>query len=160
MIWRLLGIWFVVVCVSGACAFLGGFAIVQIENRSFRAEQQQQVREGLITESEMADNIKINEAYGGMASVIFPLITLILSAIATAPIVANCAAGVRRNKWLRFVSFFLLPLVAVAIFCAEGVNANGLYSFAPMYVPYFVCLTVAYIRFSRKYRNYESTAQV
>ena len=150
MIWRLLKIWFVVVCVSGVCAFFGVFAILQIRKNSFRTEQYEQLREGLTTDSEIANNIMINEAYGGMASVTFPILTLILSAITVAPILLNCAARVRRNKWLRFASFFLLQLVAVAIFCAEGVNANGLYAFAPMYVPFFTCLTVAYIRFSRR----------
>jgi hypothetical protein len=146
----LIKMWFAIVCVSVASTFVITLALVKIDNTNDRRELQEQFHEGLITEEEMAHEILIDKSYGGMGMMVMTFLVLIMSAVTTIPIFLNGAEKFMRNKWLRFLSFFLGPSAVVACACAEGVDMQGVLMFLPFFVPFWVCLTIAYILFSRK----------
>ena len=85
----------------------------------------------------------------GLLGVLYTAHILFLSIGATTMFL-NFLEKVRSNKWLRFLSFFLVPLLMIA----GEINSRSdireeVYVLFPVFIPFMLCLSVAYILFIR-----------
>ena len=74
---------------------------------------------------------------------------VLLLSVTALPMLLNCSKKIRSTPLLRFLSFFLLPLILSVLMLGDGI-ARFYYMMSTEFLTFFICLTVAYIRFSRK----------
>jgi len=144
MIRRLIKIWLGVLGASVVCTW-AVIAVLTLNQDPYPPEVDVQ----RMSESyrEYYDNI--HRSHSGILAVMMTYVVLVLSA-GTTTMFFNVAERVRKNTLLRFLSFFLVPVAFIAIVCHEGITVEGLLTFIPLFAPFFVCLTMAYVWFSRK----------
>ena len=75
---------------------------------------------------------------------------VLLLSVTALPMLLNCSKKIKSSPLLRFLSFFLLPLIILSVFMLEDGIARFYYTMSTEFLIFFACLTVAYIRFSRK----------
>jgi len=65
----------------------------------------------------------------------------------------NCSKKIRDNKWLRILSFFLVPIVISIVDLSSRNNRDEISVMLPIYIPFFISLTAGYFWFAYSERK-------
>jgi hypothetical protein len=142
---QLIILWIAISCVTLISTW--GLVWLRAQHENANRESKQETYESVV---ELEFNQKASEFYSDLYSRILTFFDAFLLLAATT-IFLNVDENVRKNKWNRFLSFFMCPCIAMtAIFLFMNADGgDGFEATYPSLVPYFVCLTIAYIWFSR-----------
>lgn len=70
--------------------------------------------------------------------------------ISATPLLLNTSKRIRTNKYYRFLSFFLLPLLLIATELTPRLGQpHEIATLYPAFIPFTLCLSIAYLLFSR-----------
>lgn len=86
--------------------------------------------------------------------IIWNVFAILLLSIGSATLFLNYLKKIRDNKFYRFLSFFLVPLLMIAVSVTsrllDGQSLCEIAVLYPIFLSFIPCLSVAYILFSRK----------
>lgn len=133
MIRLLFKIWLAILFVSEICT-LGIVCVVSLISGSSITETGEEIN------------------YAPLLVALCALYVLVLSAGATT-LFLNNSKKVRNNKLLRLLSFFLVPLTILTMDIHSRWGTDDVNIIPLVYGSFFLCLTVAYVWFSRKLKK-------
>jgi uncharacterized membrane protein HdeD (DUF308 family) len=95
---------------------------------------------------------EIDNTYQGIY-VVWTILGVLILSIGAAGMFLNLSKRVRSNKWLRVLSFFFMPILFTVLEFHGRSDTDEFLVLLPAIIPFFVCLTIAYIWFLRWLRR-------
>jgi hypothetical protein len=148
---RLIILWIAISCVT----LISTWGIIGLKLQ--HDKNHKETRYELCSDIESEHREDVLDAYAGMYAVLMTFLDFFLAILSTA-IFLNGYEDIRTSRVHRFLSFFLLPFVFLTVIFFMNIDdLGGLVVVLPASGPHFVCLTIAYIWFSRWLRRNETS---
>ena len=80
-------------------------------------------------------------------------VQMIFTTLTILPIFLNLIQKIRNNKYYRFMTFYLLPILILIKECYPFDDGSGILMELFLHISFFISITIFYIKYSRDFRK-------